>query len=507
MKPLLTAAQIRQADAYTIENEPITSVDLTERAARAFTDAFTRRFADKERSISIYCGTGNNGGDGLAIAQLLHYMDYKHVRVKIARYAERSSDDFDINFERIKALGMPVAELQKQDTSPAEDSDILIDALLGTGLNKPLEGSYKQLVNHLNGLQKTVVAVDVPTGFFTEGQIDPDAVVLKANLVITFQQPKINFLLPESASVMAEWECVDIGLNKVFIGSLHSPYQLVEEGDILSVLQPRSRFTHKGTYGHALLITGQDKTMGAALLCSLASINAGAGLATVCVPQSGLTALNTHLPEAMAIVREGQQQPEIDWGQFSTIGIGPGLGKAASTLELFEMVLDNYRQPIVVDADALNLLAQNKELLHKLPEGSILTPHMKEFDRLFGDHANWWQRLQTGLEKAVAMKLNIVLKNDYTMIFTPDGKCYFNSTGNPAMATGGMGDVLTGVITGLLAQKYSPADACVAGVYLHGKAGDELALPHHLNVVLPHQVARRIPATMAGLIHKKTAVK
>jgi len=499
MLPLLTAQQIRDADAYTIANEPITSVDLMERAARAFTCCFVKYYPDKKQPIAIYCGTGNNGGDGLAIAQLLHGLDYKYLSVKIARFSDKASDDFNVNLKLLKHTGITITTL-KSGENIIEDSPIVIDALLGNGLNKPLSGDYQKLVEYLNSRHKTVIAVDVTTGFFTEGEINPDAVVLKAKLVITFQQPKINFLLPESAPAMDAFEFVDIGIDKGFVGSLNSPYQLVEEKDIKQLLKPRHHFSNKGTYGHALIVAGQDKTMGAALLCAAASAYAGAGLTTACVPESGLTALNSYLPEIMANIRKGNKLPEIEWDQFSAIGIGPGLGKDKHALDLLKQILTNYHKPIVIDADALNLLASNKPLWKKIPESSILTPHMKEFDRLFGEHANWWQRLQTCIKKAKELKLYIVLKNDYTITATPVGKLYFNPTSNAAMATGGMGDVLTGIITSLLAQKYSSEEACIIGTYIHGKAGDELALPGLMNVVLPGKLAAHLPVTMAGLM-------
>ena len=296
------------------------------------------------------------------------------------------------------------------------------------------------------------------------------------------------------------WEAVNIGIDEQFVQSLNSPFEFVQEKDIRQLLKPRRRFTNKGTYGHALLVAGEDKTMGAALLCAAASVYTGSGLTTACIPESGLTALNTYLPELMAIIRKGNALPEIKWDQFTAMGIGPGLGKDKHALSLLKNVLTNYHKPVVIDADALNLLAENKPLWKKVPKGSILTPHMKEFDRLFGAHANWWQRLQTGKKMAAELKLYIVLKNDYTITIAPDGKLYFNSTSNTAMATGGMGDVLTGVITSLLAQKYSPQDACIIGAFIHGKAGDELALPNLMNVVLPGTLAQQLPCTMAKLM-------
>jgi hydroxyethylthiazole kinase-like uncharacterized protein yjeF len=500
MLPLLTSPQIREADAFTTVNEPISSLDLMERAAKAFVGWFVNHFPDKEKSISIYCGTGNNGGDGLAIARMLNDHHYNALNIKIARFTEKSSDDFNANLNRLQQTRVQLSELHSGTSLLPEESDIIIDALLGSGLNKPLEGDHKRLVNHLNSLKKTTVAVDVPTGFFTDGEISGDAMVLKADLVITFQAPKINFLLPESAPYIKCWEAVNIGIHEKFVRSLHSPYQAVEEKDIRQMLRPRARFTNKGTYGHSLIVAGQAETMGAALLCASACAYAGSGLTTACVPGSGLNALNSYLPEVMALVRNGFEIVKIEWDSFSAIGIGPGLGKEEDAIMLLTDILTNFKKPLVIDADALNLLAIHRELWREIPKNSILTPHMKEFDRLFGDHTNWWQRMQTGIRKAQEHKVFIVLKNDYTLTISPEGKVYFNTTSNPAMATGGMGDVLTGVITSLLAQKYSSEDACIIGCYIHGKAGDELALPNRMNVVLPGQLASHLPVTMAKLM-------
>jgi NAD(P)H-hydrate epimerase len=500
MLPLLTSPQIREADAYTIAHEPIASIDLMERASKAFVGWFINHFPDKKQSISIYCGTGNNGGDGLAIARMLTEHQYLKINVKIASFSTKSSDEFNTNLHRLIPSGVIIKEIKPGEDLPAESSSIIIDALLGTGLNKPLDGDYARLVNYLNELHKTVVAVDVPTGFFSEGETTADAAVLKADLVITFQQPKINFLLPESGPHIHCWEAVNIGINESFIRSLNSSYQLVEEKDIRKRLKHRTRFSNKGTYGHALIIAGQSETMGAALLCSSACVYTGAGLTTACIPQSGLTALNSYHPEIMAIVRKEKEQPEIEWEKFNTVAIGPGFGQDKHALDLFVVLLKKYDKPVVIDADGINLLAVHFGLWKHVPKGSIITPHVKEFDRLFGTHKNWWKRLQTAIHMAEEHKVYIVLKNDYTISITPDGKLYFNSTSNAAMASGGMGDVLTGIIAALLAQKYSSEDACIIGNYIHGKAGDELALPNRMHVVLPGRVIAQLPITMAKLM-------
>lgn len=498
MQSLLTSLQIKAADAYTIANEPISSIDLMEHAAQAFVRCFSSYYPDKEKHIAIYCGTGNNGGDGLAIARLLHHAHYKNISVKIARFSDSASDDFNANLKRLATAPIDTMELGVDSALVIETAAIIIDALLGTGLNKPLTGPYKKLADYLNGLDKTIVAVDIPTGFFADGELPNDATILKCDLVITFQQPKINFLLPESAPYINAFEVVDIGIKPGYIEQQNSLYQLLEQRDIGAKLKPRRRFTHKGTYGHALIIAGQAETMGAALLCSSACAHTGAGLTTACIPESGLTALNTALPEAMAIVRKDGNLPKIDWDKFNAVAVGPGLGKHADALTLLQSAFTEFNKPMVIDADALNLVADNY-LFKKIPANSILTPHMKEFDRLFGEHNNWWARIETMVAKAKEFGLYIVLKNSYTIIGTPQGKVYFNPTGNPAMASGGMGDVLTGVIASLLAQSYPPGDACLIGVYIHGMAGDDLTLPNKLTTVLAGSVAEHIPVVMAKI--------
>ncbi|MBS1528937.1 MAG: NAD(P)H-hydrate dehydratase [Bacteroidetes bacterium] len=500
MLPLLVSAQIREADAYTIAHEPIASIDLMERASKAFVGWFVNHFPERNKSISVYCGTGNNGGDGLAIARMLDQHGYQKLNVHIARFSDKSTIDFNTNLDRLKATTVPVYEIKPGEDFGEEKAEIIIGALIGTGLSKPLSGDFKRLVTWLNDLKRTVVSVDVPAGLFSDGEMPKDVVALKSDLVITFQQPKINFLLPESGPFIKCWEAVNIGISEKFIRSLNSQYQLVEEKDIRAKLKPRQRFSNKGTYGHALIIAGQPETMGAALLASSACAYTGAGLTTACIPESGLRALNSYHPEIMAIVREENKLPDIEWTKFSTIAIGPGLGKDNASLYLLSNVLENYDRPMVLDADALNMVAENPNLWNHVPGGSIITPHMKEFDRLFGEHENWWQRLQTGRKKAKEHRIYIVLKNDYTITIAPDDKLFFNSTSNPAMASGGMGDVLTGIIAGLLAQQYSAEDACIAGIFIHGKAGDELALPNRMYVVLPGRLITQLPVTMAKLL-------
>jgi len=498
MLNLLTAQQNRETDAYTVATRPVSFYELMEQAGLAFARAFVARFPDKELQISIYCGTGNNGGDGLVIARLLHDQGYRNVTVKIARFSPRVTDDFQANFTKIKEARIPCQEISGLPDVQEESADLIIDALLGTGLNKPLEGNWRVLIEYLNGIDAIKVAVDIPTGFPADGPIVRGATVLEVDHVITFQRPKINFLLPESAAVIGQFEVVDIGLDEDFIQSIDSVFSMLIEEDVRERIRPRRRFSHKGTYGNALIIAGSAETMGAALLCCAGSLHAGSGLTTACIPQEGMGALNTRMPEVIAVPRQVNSIFEINWNKYQSVAIGPGLGYSNESKELLVATLMQCRQPLVFDADAINLIAANYEIMGMVPEGAIFTPHVKEFDRLFGSHKNWWERLETGIERATHLGCTIVLKNQYTVIFTPGGQCIFNPTGTPAMATGGSGDVLTGVIASFLAQGYEPEDAAILAVYLHGKAGRLLA-EEDGHWVVP---AGMLPEKINKLIHQ-----
>lgn len=498
MKNLLTVAQMREADAFTIHEEPISSIDLMERAAKAFVKAFKAEVSNQETQIAIICGEGNNGGDGLAIARLLAKEGYVNCSVYLTNFSTKQSEDYLQNLRRLSELDLPLMNIKEAKALENLSTAIIIDAILGSGLNKPLTGEYLALATVINGLQQKVIAVDVPTGFYTEGQLDNYNGV-KADLTIAFQRPKLNFFFPESAQALTRFKVVDIGLVEDFIQAQPSRWKLTEQADAEGLIKPRKNFSHKGTYGHALLVAGNQTTMGAALLTASACLHTGAGLTTVCLPESGLTALNTALPEVMALPRTSDMSIDI-FEKFTSIAIGPGLGTEGATEKLMERII-GLKRPLTLDADALNIFAKRPDLLTELAPGSILTPHLKEFDRLFGEHQNWWGRVATATEEAVNRKIVIILKNQYTFVCLPDGEVYINPTGNPAMASGGMGDVLTGILASLLAQSYSAIDAAILGVYLHGYTGDVLAKKRA--VISASQLALQIPKTLKKLVKSK----
>ncbi|HUH33310.1 MAG TPA: NAD(P)H-hydrate dehydratase [Daejeonella sp.] len=501
MLNLLTSDQTRAADTFTINNHQIASVDLMEKASRAFVRVFGENYADLDVSICIYCGTGNNGGDGLAIARLLKEQGYDRLSVKVIRFNNHTTGDFEANLRRLALTGIQVTEIHKAAHLPSEENtSILIDALLGSGLSRPLEGEFKELVQQLNQLNKTIVSVDVPTGFPTEGLIDQQSTIIKADLVISFQRPKINFFFPESATFIKRFRFVEIGLDEDYIQSQPGGWKLLEADDVRSIIKPRPAFSHKGTFGHALIIAGNTDTMGAALLCGDACVHSGAGLTTLCIPPGGLTALNISLPEAMALTRglSKEWQTKIELWKYQAIAVGPGLGRGESQDELLEYIITNTHSPLVLDADALNILSVHSEWMHLLPAKTILTPHVKEFDRLFGNHSSWWERVSTARKAAKQYDVIILLKNQYSFIVLPDGNVVINPTGNPAMAIGGMGDVLTGMIVALLAQGYKPEEAALAACYLHGKAGNQLKEKFGMHSIPPRYLIRKLPEIIGG---------
>jgi ADP-dependent NAD(P)H-hydrate dehydratase / NAD(P)H-hydrate epimerase len=499
MHKVFTAAQIRELDHYTITHEPVSSIDLMERASRSFAEWFVERFHTQKKT-GVICGTGNNGGDGLAIARLLITWGYP-VKIWVVRGSAPASADFQTNLERLTQANIPVDEIRSADQiNSFSDQEILVDALFGSGLSRPVEGLYADVVNRINDSEATVVAVDIPSGLRAD-ETSTGAIV-EADYTVTFQFPKLSFFLPQSFRFTGEWTVRDIGLHKEGIRIAATPWFYLSQKGVKRLHRDRRKFDHKGTFGHALLIVGSFGKIGAAILASRAALRAGAGLLTVYVPGCGYTPLQTAVPEAMTLVDQDQQfitaAPETD--TYDVVGIGPGLGQVAETLKGFRSLLGKNDKPLVVDADALNILASNRELMHLIPPDSILTPHPKEFERLVGTWSDDFERLTKQKELAGRLKSVVVLKGAYTSIATPEGTVYFNTTGNPGMATGGTGDVLTGILTGLRAQGYDPTSAAIMGVYLHGLAGDLAVRELGMDSLVASDVVTFLPAAFRKLI-------
>ena len=470
---IFSAVQIRECDNATILKSGAGSIELMEKAAEACVRHITAGF-NKATPFVVFCGPGNNGGDGLAITRLLHQRGYG-TKAFVLKVGERLTDDCKTNLERLKNIHPDLAAVLEPGTFISElpQNIVIVDAVFGTGLNRPLTGWVAAFVQHLNGLKNRKIAIDMPTGMSADSLPDPDAVVFRADSTLSFQFYKRSFLHPESAEHTGHVELLDIGLDGAFIRNTHTSYFTTDLDAAKALYKPRQAFAHKGDFGKTLLIGGSYGKIGAMVLATRAAVASGAGTVTAMVPHCGYNMLQSCVPEAMCLTSGDQALENIaGWEAFDCLGIGPGMGTAPKTAEAFIRFLDVCRKPVVMDADALNILSTHPELLGKLPPNSILTPHPKEFARIFGSNTN--SLIQTDHAKIQAMRYGvvIVLKGHHTAIVTPDGECHYNMTGNAGMATGGSGDVLTGILTALIGQGYDSVEAARLGVYLHGSAGD-----------------------------------
>jgi ADP-dependent NAD(P)H-hydrate dehydratase / NAD(P)H-hydrate epimerase len=472
---IFSALQIQEWDAFTIENEPIAPYSLMQRASGAFALAFEKLFSKKEKPIHIFCGSGNNGGDGLCVARYL-FKKNKKINVYLLDYKKNTSI-----FEKVLSdLDLPTSQIftiRENDDwlsilQKIDKKDIIIDAILGTGLNRPLEGFLEKIIYEINKLSALKVAVDIPSGLFADAQTIGEA--LKANYTFTFQAPKFAFFFPENQDRIGQWKVLDIGLSETFFTAQKTDNYYIAPEIISQIYTPRKKFDHKGTYGASLIVAGSYGKMGAAVLATQACLRSGAGLLTAYIPKIGYDIMQISVPEAMVLsdnnVWNISDIPPTK--PYKAIGVGPGIGTSKETVAALERLLENYRQPMIIDADALNILSFRSDLLKNVPKNAILTPHVKEFERLFGESKNEFERHELQKQKAIELKIFIVLKGAHTCIATPEGTCFFNTTGNPGMATGGSGDVLTGILTSLLSQGYPSREAAILGVYLHGLAGD-----------------------------------
>ncbi|MCU4176088.1 NAD(P)H-hydrate dehydratase [Carboxylicivirga sp. N1Y90] len=477
---LFPVSQISDIDAYTVQNEPISSIDLMERASLAFCCKFIGLYGldiGVLESIDVLVGPGNNGGDALAIARLLSNK-VNRIRVWLSVDDNKLSADALINLNRLEGISniecSTVAEVHQLQA--IDEKSVIIDGLFGSGLNRPLQGTQKELVQLVNSLENDVVAIDIPSGLMGEDNSANDLhAIIKADITISFQFLKLCFLLPENAEYVGLWKVVDIGLHRSIINQKSTPYYYTGIDEAKSLLKKRNAFAHKGKFGHALLLAGSYGKMGAAVLASRACLRAGVGLLTAHVPRLGYDIIQTAVPEAMASVDRSDilisEFPELD--TFNAIGVGPGMGtKPNSCLALKELLKMVSDKPLVLDADAINILGIDPECLSALPPNTILTPHPGEFDRLVGKLTSGFERLQKAIGFAKKHQCIVVLKGAYSAVIDSSGDCYFNSSGNAGMATAGSGDALTGVVLALLAQGYEALDAARLAVYLHGLSGD-----------------------------------
>lgn len=475
MKKIFNAQQTKELDATTIEEQNITSIQLMERASLALFEALIKQLK-KDSPVIVFAGNGNNGGDALALSRMLLAVGYK-VDVYFIGESKKISSDCKQNRDVLNQL-IEIKQIVSESQIPSLTAcDQVIDGLLGIGSNRPIEGLLFKLIQTINKSEAKVYSIDMPSGLYAENNEGNDLhTVVQADVVLTIQYPKLALLLPQEEPILKQIQIIDIGLSEYKMQTLLSNYYFIDREDIKQRIKSRAVFSHKGTFGHALLIAGSYGKIGAALLAAKACLRTGVGLLTVHLPQKGVDILQTAIPEAMVSIDQNNEfvtnVSNIDLTKY-TLGVGPAIGEENETKKMLFRLFETTNNPMVIDADALNLIASDDQLRKRIPDNSILTPHPTEFERLIGFKCkNSYERLLLAKEYANKNTVYMILKGAYSAIITPTGEVYFNPTGNPGMATGGSGDTLTGIVTSLLAQKYTPLDAAIVGTYLHGLAGD-----------------------------------
>ena len=500
---IFTAAQIRELDNYTIEHEPIKSIDLMERAAHALTEAIVERW-DNSVPVVVFAGTGNNGGDALAVARMLSDRNYQ-VQTYLFNISGKLSAECAENRQRlVTKKGRPLLTEVTQEFDPPrlEAGMLVVDGLFGSGLSKPLAGGFASLVKYVNASRAEVVSIDMPSGLMTEdNSYNVRANIMRATVTLTLQHQKLSFLFAEHQQFVGELQVLDIGLSEEGIARIDAPYTLIDDDDARSLLLPRDPFAHKGTMGNALLVAGSYGMAGAAVLAAKACLRAGVGKLTVHTPRRNVAIVQSTVPEAVLhIDREETIFSEaVPTESFQAMAIGPGLGTSEQTAIAMIAQLRRAQCPVVADADALNILAAKHAWMQQLPKGIIITPHPKELERLEGQCTDSYERLSKARMLAERLQGYVVLKGHYTAICMPDGHIAFNTTGNAGMATAGSGDVLTGILLGLLARGYQQREACLLGVYLHGLAGDLAAEELGEESLIASDIINYLPKAFAAL--------
>lgn len=493
---IFTGAQIRELDKYTIENEPISSINLMERASEALTDAIIQRW-DTDTRMVVFAGPGNNGGDALAVTRLLRDRGYDVVAYLFNVSGHLSADCAE-NRDRLKKYDGALKEVTQEFDPPHLSADTLvIDGLFGSGLNKPLAGGFAAVVKYINQSEAEVVSIDIPSGLMTEDNTyNVRANIIHADLTLTLGQQKLAMLMADNQQYLGEVETLDIGLSREFIANTDVQFSVIGRKDVLAIMKPRSPFAHKGTMGHALLMAGSKGMAGAAVLAAKACLRSGVGKVTVHTSHANNNIMQISVPEAiMSLDRDDTNISQaIPAERYDAIGVGPGIGTSEATAIALMTQIRSAKVPVVVDADALNILSSHKAWLQQLPEGMIFTPHPKEMDRLSDTPAaDDYDRLVKACEMAQRLRGYVILKGHYSALCLPNGQVIFNSTGNAGMATAGSGDVLTGILTALLARGYSQRDACLLGMYLHGLAGDLAAADLGMESLIASDIIKYLP--------------
>lgn len=501
---IFTSNQIRELDRYTIEHEPIRPIDLMERAAKALARAITEMWGN-DTPVVVFAGPGNNGGDALAVARILADQNYK-VSVYLFNINDRLSEDCAANKKRVadhKHIRTFVEVTQQFDPPVLDASTLVVDGLFGTGLNKPLAGGFASLVKYINQSPAKVVSIDIPSGLMTEDNTyNIHTNIIRANITLSLQMKKLAFLFADNQQYIGRLRLLDIRLSQDFIAKTKSQYSIIEENEVRKLLIPRHDFEHKGSIGNALLIAGSYGMAGAAILSARACLRSGVGKVTIHTPRKNYNAMQTAVPEAvMQMDREETLFSEaVDAEDFDALGIGPGLGQSENTAIALIAQLRRTTAPIVADADALNILANHRAWMQQLPKGIVMTPHPKEFERMYGNRCNGdYERLAKAREMAEHLQAFILLKGHYSALCLPDGSVIFNSTGNSGMATAGSGDVLTGIITALLSRGYRQREACIIGMYVHGLAGDLAAKEVGKESLIASDIIKYLPKAFLRL--------
>lgn len=470
--------KVRLIDEYTIRNEPVPSIDLMERAASRLTDWYVKRYRP-DRKIFVLAGPGNNGGDALAMARLLIERNYS-LQCYLVSNSGKLSEDCRLNLERLKTIKEAEIKLISNAAELPETnaSDIIIDGLFGSGMKRQAEGLYREVIEWINRAAAMVISIDIPSGLLGEDNTgNGQSLIVRANITLTFQFPFLSFFFEENEKYTGKWHVLDIGLHEKIIASTETKYEVIERRRVADILPARNKFSHKGTFGHALVIGGSYGMMGAAVLTAEAALRSGTGLVTAHIPGAGYQIMQSALPEAIVSAdtdeRVFSKVPALD--KYNAIAVGPGIGTEDKTVNALKDLLIKVRVPLVIDADALNIIAAHPGILENLNGHTILTPHPGEFDRIAGNSSSGYDRHKKQMEISEKYNLIVILKGAFTGVSFPGGNYLFNTSGNPGMATGGSGDVLTGIILSLLAQGLKPELAAMAAVYLHGVAGDNAA--------------------------------
>ncbi len=474
---LFFSDQIKQLDAKTIEYEPISSTDLMERAACACYDVIMCNYSDSS-SFTIFAGTGNNGGDALVIARKLVEAG-KIVKVFVIKYSEHLSEDFKINYIRLEELNVDITELTGFDCKElvVGKNSVIIDGIFGSGLTRPVTGWLADIIDLINMSELTVISIDAPSGLFGEDNKsvlnNSKARVVNADLVLALEQPSLSLMFAENYDFVSKFTIVPIGLSNKAKAEIDTDYQMITNEYVKELLKVRSPYSHKGTFGNVLVVAGKYGMMGAATLCAKSAYRAGSGLVTLHVPAKCVDIAQVTVPEAIMCIDESDYifTGITDIERFSAIAVGPGLGCKPNTIKgVIELLKCNKK--IVIDADALNILSEEENWEAIIPESAILTPHPKELERLFGTFTDSYSRVVYLKKWCKDRRVAIVIKGAYTTVIDNNGKVYINTTGNSGMASGGSGDVLSGIIVSLLGQNYSVSEAACIGVYIHGLSAD-----------------------------------